>query len=62
MKPKLELSKFNGDTKLSMSWINKVEEFFSIHNIIANEEMVKYASMKLEDRAYNGYMQWNITT
>ena len=28
MKPKLELSKFNGDTKQSMAWINKAEEFF----------------------------------
>ena len=31
MKPKLELSKFNGETKLSVAWINKAEEFFSIH-------------------------------
>ena len=28
MKPKLELSKFNGDTKWSVVWINKAEEFF----------------------------------
>ena len=45
MKPKLELSNFNGDTKWSMAWINKEEEFFSIHNITADEEMIKYASM-----------------
>ena len=31
MKPKLELSKFNGETKRSVAWINKAEEFFSIH-------------------------------
>ena len=53
MKPKLELSKFNGDRKQSVAWINKVEEFFFIYNIIANEEIIKYTSMQLEDRAYN---------
>ena len=37
MKPKLEFSKFNGDTKQSMAWINKAEEFFSIHNITSDE-------------------------
>ena len=61
MKPKLELSKFNGDTKKSMAWINKAEELFSIHNIIVDEEMVKYASMQLEDQAYNWYMWWRVT-
>ena len=45
MKPKLELSKFNGDTKWSVVWINKADEFFSIHNITADEEMIKYAAM-----------------
>ena len=28
MKPKLELSKFNGDTKQSVAWINKAKEIF----------------------------------
>ena len=41
MKPKLELSKFNGDTKRSVAWINKAEIFFSIHNITVDEEMIK---------------------
>ena len=62
MKPKLELSKFNGKTKQSVAWINKEEEFFSIHNITSDEEMIKYASMQLEGRAYNWYMWWKVTT
>ena len=37
MKPKLELSKFNGDTKRSVAWIKKAKEFFSIHNITTDE-------------------------
>ena len=51
MKTKLELSKFNGDTKWTMAWIHKAEERFSICNITTDEEMIKYASMQLEDRA-----------
>ena len=47
----VRIVKDNGDTKQSVAWINKVEEFFSIHNITADEEMIKYASMQLEDRA-----------
>ena len=35
---------------------------FSIHNITADEEMIKYASMQLEDRTYNWYMWWKVTT
>ena len=62
MKPKLELSKFNGDTKQNVAWINKAEEFFSIHNIIVDKEMIKYASMQLEEQAYNWYMWWKVTT
>ena len=45
-----------------MVWINKAEECFSIHNITADEEMIKYASMQLEERAYNQYMWWKVTT
>ena len=37
MKPKLEFPNFDGETKQSVVWINKVEEFFSIHNIISDE-------------------------
>ena len=62
MKPNLELSKFNGETKLSSVWINKVEEFFSIHNITSDEETIKYTSMQLEDHANNWYMWWKVTT
>ena len=32
MKPKLELSKFNGDTKWSVVWINKAEENMPLCN------------------------------
>ena len=56
------MSKFNGDTKQSVAWINKAGEFFSIHNITTDEEMIKYSSMQLEDRAYNWYMWWKVTT
>ena len=31
MKAKLELSKFNGETKQSVAWINKEEKYVSIH-------------------------------
>ena len=30
---KLELPKFDGDEKQCIAWINKVEEYFNIHNI-----------------------------
>ena len=53
MKPKLELSKFDGETKQSVAWINKEEEFFYIHKILFDDEKVKYASMQLEGWAYN---------
>ena len=43
MKSKLELSKFNGETKQRVAWINKAKECFSIHNIISDEETIKYA-------------------
>ena len=62
MKPKLQLSKFNGETKQSLVWINKEKEFFAIHNITTDKEMIKYASMQLEDRDYNWYMWWKVTT
>ena len=62
MKPKLELPKFDGETKQSVEWINKAKEFFSIHNIKSDEEMIKYASMQLEVQAYNQYMWWKGTT
>ena len=62
MKPKLELSKFKGETKQSVAWINKVEEFFCIHKILSNDEKFKCVSMQLEGRAYNWYMWWKKTT
>ena len=62
MKPKLEFPNFDGETKQSMVWINRAEEIFSIHNVISDEEMIKYASMQLEGRAYNWYMWWKVTT
>ena len=45
MKPKLELPKFDGETKQSVAWINKADEFFYIHQILSDDEKVKYASV-----------------
>ena len=59
---KLELPKFNGDEKQCITWINKAEEFFGIHNIHYDNENIKYASMQLEGNAYNWYMWWKTTT
>ena len=46
---------------VKIQWRHKTERgmdqqrriFFSINNITTDEEMIKYASMQLEDRAYN---------
>ena len=62
MRPKIELPKFDDETKQSMAWINKVEESFCIQKIIADDEKIKHASMHLKFCAYNQYMWWNITT
>jgi hypothetical protein len=58
MRVKLELSKFDGDEKQSVAWINKEEEYFEIHNVQFNDEKVKYTSMQLDDIAFNWYMWW----
>ena len=62
IKPKLELAKFDGETKQSVAWINKAKEFFCIHKILSNDEKVKYVSMQLEGWAYRWYMWWKKTT
>ena len=62
MKPKLELAKFDGETKQSVAWINKVEELFCIHKISSNDGKVKCVSMKLKGQVYNWYMWWKKTT
>jgi hypothetical protein len=62
MRVKLELSKFDGDEKQSVAWINKAEEYFEIHNVQFDDEKIKYTSMQLEGNAYNWYMWWKSVT
>jgi len=62
IRPKLELSKFDGDVKQSVAWINKAEEFFWIHKIYSEEDKIRYAAMQLEGNAYNWYMSWKLIT
>ena len=45
-------------TKQCVVWLNKAEEYFDIYNITTDVEKVKYASMHLENHAYNWYMWW----
>ena len=40
--------KFDGETKQSVTWINKVKELSYINKILSDDEKVKYASMQLE--------------
>ena len=56
MKVKIDLSKFDGDKKQCVEWINKFEEYFDIYNIQINSEKIKCTSMQLEGNAYTWYM------
>ena len=58
----LKLAKFYSEKKQSVAWINKAEELFYIHEILSNNEKVKYISMQLECEVYNWYMWWKKTT
>ena len=50
---KLELPKFDDDKKQCIPWINKTEEYFDIHNILYDNEKIKYTAMQLDENAYN---------
>ena len=52
------MSKSTGNDEQCVAWLNKAEEYFDIYNITIDIEKVKYASMHLENHAYNWYMWW----
>ena len=53
---KFKLPKYDGDERQCIAWINKDEEYLDIHNIHYDDEKIKYASMHLEESAYNWYL------
>jgi hypothetical protein len=57
-KAKMELPKYNGGDNQCVAWFNKTQEYFHIYNVIMDEEKVKYASMYIEENAYNWYLWW----
>jgi len=61
-RPKLELSRFDGNTKCSVTWFKKAEEYFEIYGIDNDDEKIKHASMQMEGEAYNWYKWWKKTT
>ena len=58
LRSKIELSKCNRIDDQCVAWLNKVEEYVYIYNIMMDEEKVKYVSMHLEGHAYNWYIWW----
>ena len=53
--PKVELRKFYG-TKV-FTWVNKIEEYFELHNIMDDKKTIHIANLKFEIRSYQWY-QW----
>ena len=54
----IEMLKYNRSDEQCVAWLNKVQDYFDIYNIMMDEEKVKYVPMHLEGDSYNWYIWW----
>jgi hypothetical protein len=50
--PKVELKKFDG-TKV-FTWVNQVEKYFELHNIMNDKIRISLATLYFEIKSYHG--------
>ena len=51
--PKMELKKFDG-TKV-FTWLNQMEQYFELHNIMDDKKMIHIATLNFETKPYQWY-------
>jgi hypothetical protein len=53
--PKVELRKFDGT--YVFTWVNQIEQYFELHNIMDDKQMISLATLYFETKPYQWY-QW----
>jgi hypothetical protein len=48
--PNIELRKFDG-TKV-FTWVNQIEKYFELHNIMDDKQMIHIATLNIEIKPY----------
>jgi hypothetical protein len=51
--PKVELRKFDG-TKV-FTWVNQIEQYFEMHNIMDDKQMIHIETLNFEIKPYQWY-------